>query len=391
MMILYLFSNVKRFVLIMAVIVFFLEQQAYGAVCDKKAPVINALAAVVIETSSGRVLYSKNATEKRSIASTTKIMTAVVALENGAMDDRVLISKKAASIGGSAIGLQAGQEYTLKELLYAMLMASANDAAIAVAEYIGGSVEGFAEMMNKKAESLGAEHSSFVTPHGLDTGNQYSTAYDVAIITRYALKNPVFAEIVSTQEFYIPGHGLYNTNDLLTDYPGVDGVKTGYTGKAGRCLVTTVQKEDMRLVSVVLGSPTRTARANASKALLDYAFDNFSMHKLLKAGDIYARVPVVRGIDGNVRLRVAQGVELPLSESEAETLEKREYVPVELNAPVYAGIETGFVEFVINGEVEAHSMLTISDDIRKKTFIDYLSLIFRTWSRIMREGIFAGS
>ena len=407
MIILNSFEKVKCFILIPAVMIVSLIQPVHGddemetkpnvtvvsdkAVAVKKTPSINALAAVVLEASSGRVLYSKNATVRRSIASTTKIMTGLVALENGNLDDEVTISKRSASIGGSTIGLQTGQKFTLKELLYAMLMCSANDAAIAVAEHIGGTVEDFADMMNKKALSLGAADSSFVTPHGLDTGNQYSTAYDVAIITRYALKNPVFAEIVSTTSSSIPGHGLYNTNELLGAYPGIDGVKTGYTGKAGRCLVTTVQKDGMRLISVVLGSPTRTARANVSTALLNYVYENYSMHKLLKAGDIYAKVPVYRGIEGITSLKVAQGVELPLSEAEAEVLEVRECVPEVFNAPVYAGTDMGFVEYVLNGDVVAQSMLTISDNIRKKTYFDYMAFVLDSWGRMMREGIFAGS
>lgn len=407
MIILNSFKKVKCFLLIPAVILFSLIQPVYGddelesepdmpaisdkAVADKKAPSINALAAVVMEASSGRVLYSKNATVRRSIASTTKIMTAIVALENGSLEDEVTISKRASGIGGSALGLQTGQKFTLKELLYAMLMNSANDAAIAVAEHIGGTVEGFAEMMNKKAESLGAADSRFVTPHGLDAVDQYSTAYDLAIITRYALKNQMFAEIVSATNFYIPGHGLYNTNELLGAYPGVDGVKTGFTGKAGRCLVTTAQRNGMRVVTVVMGSPTRTARANASIALLDYAYANFSMHKLMKAGDIYARVPVYKGIGSSTSLKVAQDVALPLSEVETETLEVREYVPDVLNAPVYAGIDTGFVEYVLNGEVVARSTLTTYEDIRKKMYLDYLLFVLEAWGRMMREGIFAGS
>jgi D-alanyl-D-alanine carboxypeptidase (penicillin-binding protein 5/6) len=273
---------------------------------ELKPPVINALAAVVVEESSGRVLYEKNATQKRSIASTTKIMTAIVALENANLDEEIVISKRAASIGGSVIGLRAGQKYTVREMLYAMLMASANDAAIAIAEHVAGTVEDFAKMMNKKAESLGMEDSHFVSPHGLDRDNQYSTAYDMAIITIEALKNPLFAEIVSTKSSYIPGHSLYNTNELLGSCPGVDGVKTGYTGKAGRCLITTVKRGDMRLISVVLGSPTRTARANASRDLINYCFDNFSMHKLLNAGDIYVQVPVYRGVEGYVSLKAAR-------------------------------------------------------------------------------------
>jgi len=358
------------------------------AVAEQKPPVINAPAAIVVEESTGRILYAKNAMQKRSIASTTKIMTALIALERGDLNDTVTISKRAAAIGGSTVGLQAGQKYTLKELLYAMLMVSGNDAAIAVAEHIGGTVENFAEMMNKKAKSLGAVNSNFVTPHGLDRENQYSTAYDVAIITIEALKHPVFAEIVSTTVSSIPGHRLYNTNELLGYCNGVDGVKTGYTGKAGRCLVTSAKRGGMRLISVILGSPTRNARANASRELLDYCFANFSMRRLIKAGEVYAKVPVYRGVGDTVELKAEQDIVVPLSDLEFEMLDEQSNVPEILNAPVYAGIDSGYVEFTVNGEVLGSSMLKTSHNIRKKVFKDYFMEVLQSWSSMMREGIF---
>lgn len=356
---------------------------------ELKPPAINAQAAVVVEESSGRVLYEKNATQKRSIASTTKIMTAIVALENADIDEEIVISKRAAGIGGSVIGLQTDQRYTMKEMLYALLMVSANDAAIAIAEHIGGTVEDFSKMMNTKAVSLGMDKSHFVSPHGLDRENQYSTAYDMAIITIEALKNPLFAEIVSTKSSYIPGHNLYNTNELLGNCPGVDGVKTGYTGKAGRCLVTTVKREDMRLISVVLGSPTRTARANASRDLINYCFDSFSMHKLLNAGDVYAEVPVYRGIEGCVSLKADESIVMPLSKAEVEMLKMNRSVPELLNAPVYAGTDTGFIEYEVNGKVLAGSILKVSKDIRRKTMLDYLKDVLYSWGKVMREGMFS--
>ncbi len=378
-------------ILILAFISISLQKPVFsGGSNEAKPPVINARAAVVMEASSGRVIYSKNATEKRAIASTTKIMTALVALENGNLDDEVTISKRAASIGGSVLGLREGQIFSLRELLYGMMLASGNDAAIAVAEHIGGSVEGFAKMMNEKALSIGAADSYFVTPHGLDAYNQYSTAYDLAIITRYAIKNPVFSQIVSTTSYYIPEHGLNNTNELLSSCPGVDGVKTGYTSKAGRCLVTTALRNDMRLISVVLGSPTRTARANASRALLEYAYKNYRMVNLLNAGDIYTKVPVYRGIKGSMELKTTQTIKIPLTDAEEEILEVRESIPDMLKAPVYGGLDIGFVEYVLKGEVVAQSMLTTSCNIRKKRYSDYLIYVFKQWTKMFREGIFAG-
>jgi D-alanyl-D-alanine carboxypeptidase (penicillin-binding protein 5/6) len=366
---------------------FSFNQQAYCAITEEKEPNINAMAAVVVEMNTGRVLYAKNATQKRAIASTTKIMTATVALENGNLDDEVVISRKAALTGGSTMGVAAGQVYTLRELLYGMLLSSANDAAVAIAEHIGGTVEGFADMMNSKARALGMADSHFVTPHGLDTENQYSTAYDLAILTRYALKNKTFSQIVATTDYKITGHGLYNTNELLAACPGVDGVKTGYTGKAGRCLVTTALRDGMRVISVVLGSPTRSARAYASRELLDFAFRNYKMYRITNTGDVYAEVPVKRGVAESVALVTDKTVELPLSEKEIKMLKKTQYVPDVLNAPVYAGIEAGFVEYSINDEVIAESKLTVSENIRKKTYIDYLNQILGEWVKLIKEGI----
>ncbi len=357
---------------------------------DITPPVVNALAAVVVEGSTGRIIYNKNALEKRSIASTTKIMTALVALENGNPEDIVKVSNSAAAIGGSRAGLREGEQYTLRELLFAMLMISGNDAAIAIAEHIGGSVEAFADMMNERARSLGAVNSHFITPHGLDRADQYSTAYDVALITMEALKNHLFCEIVSTTSSYIPGHSLYNTNELLSSYPGVDGVKTGFTGQAGRCLVSTATKNGMRLISVVLGSPTRNARASASRSLLDYGFDNYKLYKLARQGDIYARIPVYRGIESYVALKNESDIILPLNREEAKSMKVREYVPDMLNAPIHAGSGTGYIEYVLNGKVLAQNMLVTTEDVRKAAYTDYLKLIFETWGSMMREGIFAG-
>ncbi|HOQ06453.1 MAG TPA: D-alanyl-D-alanine carboxypeptidase family protein [Clostridiales bacterium] len=356
---------------------------------DMRPPEINAMAAVIVEESTGRVLYEKNALQKRSIASTTKIMTALVALENANVEDVVVVSRRAASIGGSVAGLKEGDKYTLRELLYALMLISANDAAIAIAEHVGGSVEGFAEMMNKRARSLGAVNSNFVTPHGLDRENQYSTAYDVALITIEALKHPLFCEIVSTKSSYIPGHSLHNTNELLGTYPGAEGVKTGYTGQAGRCLVTTAKRNGMRLISVVLGSPTRSARAEASRKLLDYGFKNYRMYKLMSKGDVYAKIPVYRGISDYVALKADKDIVLPLSRKEAEALKVREHVPDIVNAPVYAGSVSGYVEFVLDGRVLAQNTLKAGEDIRKTNYLDYLDMIFNAWGRIMREGLFA--
>lgn len=368
------------------------EPEAYifsdNAVTTSVSPYIDATAALVMEVESGRVLYSKNPTVRKSIASTTKIMTAIIALENGDLEDVVTVSGKAAGTRGSSINLRAGQKFTLKELLYGMLMNSGNDAAVAIAEHIGGSVEAFAVMMNNKARELGADNTVYVTPHGLDAEGQYSTAYDLALITRYALKNPVFSRIVATNIANIPGRQLYNTNELLEIYPGADGVKTGYTGKAGRCLVASATRSGMRIISIVLGSPTRYKRAEASRMILDYGFNNYSMHTLIVAGAGFKSLPVRRGVSGTVAVKALDTVEIPLRQDEFERLETRVFLPESLDAPVYAGSDTGFVEYLVDGEVVGQTILKTWGNVRRKGFFDYFGNVISSWARMMREGMF---
>lgn len=351
-------------------------------------PSIDASAAIVMDFKTGRVLYSKNASARRSVASTTKIMTALVAIENGCLDDKVTISSRAAGIWGSTINLKTGQEYTLKDLLYGLLLNSGNDASIAIAEHISGSVEAFVGKMNQKAREIGAYDTSYANPHGLDEPGHYSTAYDLALITRYALGNPVFSRIVGTVYANIPGRQLYNTNELLELYQGADGVKTGYTGKAGRCLVASAVRDGMRLVSVVLGAPTVYKRAQGSKSMLDYGFRNFKYHVLIEQGTEIARLPVYKGVQDYVLVKAAETVELPLSEDEYQKVEKHVFMTEGFDAPVYAGSDTGYAEFVLDGEVIGRTALKTWDDVRRKVFIDYFREIIDNWAKMMRNGIF---
>ncbi|HHW31919.1 MAG TPA: D-alanyl-D-alanine carboxypeptidase [Clostridiaceae bacterium] len=349
-----------------------------------QVPVINAQAAVVMDMDSGRVLFEKNAYSRRAMASTTKIMTAILAVENGNLNDEVTISKRAASIRGSTIGLQEGDKLTLKELLYGLMLSSGNDAAIAIAEHIGSSVEEFAKMMTKKAYQIGARNTCFINPHGLDTDGHYTTAYDMALIARYALNNPIINEIVKTQKIQSSFGTLYNTNELLGVYPGADGVKTGYTGKAGRCLVASATRNGHRLISVVLGSPTRGARAQSSKDILDYAFSTYKYYTILEEGTCIKKLPVKRGITEMVEVKTIETITLPLKEEEYKSLQKKIYMPDELDAPVIAGTDAGFIQFVLNGEVIVQSNLKICQDVRRKVFTDYLGDVIKEWCRIMR-------
>ncbi len=350
-----------------------------------KLPKISAGAAIVLDTESGRILYEKNAYTRHSIASTTKIMTAIVALENGSDDDDVLISKRAAAIGGSTVNLKAGKTYKFKDLMYAMMLRSGNDAAIAIAEHIGGSVELFAEMMNRKAAEIGATNTNFVTPHGLDDPQHYSTPYDLALITQYALKNEKFRNIVGTKNSVFAGNNITNTNEMLGLYPGADGVKTGYTGQAGRCLVTSVTKNNWRIISVVLGCATRTVRAQNSKTLLDYAYDSYSNYELLKKGMPIQEINIHKGRAKKITLYPDADITLPLKQEEADKIKAVYNVPDAIEAPVQMDTKIGTVDFILDGKILATTDLKSSQSIERKDFYFYFDAIFKTWARLVHN------
>ena len=245
------------------------------------APIINSRAAIIYDRSSGSILYGKAENEKKKMASTTKIMTAIVVIENSNLNDIVTISSKAAGTGGSRLGLHTNDKISINDLLYGLLLCSGNDAAIALAENVGGSVEGFANLMNSKANELHLTSTHFVTPHGLDNADHYTTAYELAILTNYALKNDTFCTFVCTKNYTISINGipknLSNTNELLGNLNGVYGVKTGFTNGANRCLVTAIKRDNMDIICVVLGADTKKDRTKDSVALIEYAFKNFKM------------------------------------------------------------------------------------------------------------------
>ena len=244
-------------------------------------PTINSKSAIVYERSSGTVLFGKNENEKRKMASTTKIMTAIIVIEKSNLEDIVTISSKAAGTGGSRLGLHSNDKVSVLDLLYGLLLCSGNDAAVALAEYVGGNVPNFSNLMNSKVSELGLTSTHFVTPHGLDDDDHYTTAYELALITNYALKNNTFRNLVGTKNYTISINGytknLNNTNELLGNLYGVYGVKTGFTNGANRCLVTSVKRENMDLICIVLGADTKKDRTQDSYQLIEYAFKNFKM------------------------------------------------------------------------------------------------------------------
>ncbi len=244
---------------------------------------LGAASAILVGAASGEILYAHGARERRAPASLTKVMTAVVVLERARLTDQVTVGPHAREAGGHGLGLRPGQRLSVQDLLSALLVVSANDAAVALAEHVGRSVPGFADLMNAKAQALGLRDSHFRNPHGLDAPDHYSTAYDLAILTRYALQSPTFAQIVRARHAVITLKGpakrrgrpalarrvLRSHNRLLTAFEGADGVKTGFTSEAGRCLVASALREGQRLIAVLLNDPRRWEDA---ASLLEYGF-----------------------------------------------------------------------------------------------------------------------
>lgn len=240
-------------------------------------PVTYSKNIIVIDRLSKTVLYEKNAYSKVPMASTTKIMTCIITIENSSLNDVVTISKNAASVAGSKLGLKENMRVSLQDLLYGLMLCSGNDCAIAIAEHISGNIEEFSLLMNNKKEELGLVNTNFVTPHGLDDENHYTTAYDLAILTNYALDNEIFRKIVSTKTYTVSldmySKQISNTNELLGNLDGVYGVKTGFTFDAGRCLVSSCKRDNLDIIVVVLGADTKRIRTKDSINLINYVFN----------------------------------------------------------------------------------------------------------------------
>ncbi|KJS83235.1 MAG: hypothetical protein JM58_13075 [Peptococcaceae bacterium BICA1-8] len=262
------------------ILVFFIMCFSLGVTTSlwAKEPVIGAQAAVLIDAGTGRVLYGKNHKQYRPPASTTKMITAIIGIENGNLDDIIIISDRASQTGEASLNLVTGERITLKNLLYGALLRSGNDACVAIAEYTASTVEEFVALMNLKAQLLGCYDTNFVNTNGLPAKNHYSTAYDLAQIARYGLNNEIFAQIVSTANYTITWEEsnrkrvIKNTNRLLTSYYGATGIKTGTTDEAGYCLVASAKKDNRNLIAVVLKSNNRFRDA---EILLNYGFNNF--------------------------------------------------------------------------------------------------------------------
>ncbi len=341
-------------------------------------------AVVVYDRASKTVIYGKNENDVRAMASTTKIMTAIVLLENADLSQTVEVSKKAANTGGSRLGLKTGDKITLNDLLYGLMLCSGNDAAVQIAETVGGSIEGFAEMMNKKAETLGLKNTRFVTPHGLDQEGHHTTAYELAMLTDYALNNPQFAKVVSTKNYTVTINGypknLNNTNELLGYLEGVNGVKTGFTNNALRCLVTSTLRNDFNIITVVLGADTKKTRTSDSMKLIEYTYKNYEpidISKLIR--DEYEKWKLSYKIEINKGIKNQVSTKLGEQKYKMYPIKKsdKENVKIEINdinyaeAPLLDNTKIGCIEVKINNQTVYEVDILTDEQVRKKEIKDY--------------------
>ncbi|MCF6093121.1 D-alanyl-D-alanine carboxypeptidase [Microaerobacter geothermalis] len=341
---------------------------------------LSAEASIVVDVESERVLYEQNADTPMRIASLTKIMTAIVAIENGNLEDVVTVSKRAHGVDGSSIYLQLDEKLKLKHLLYGMMLRSGNDAATAIAEHIGSNVEGFVKMMNEKAKQLKMKNTKFINPHGLDErkGSNFSTARDMAKLTAYALKDSTFAEIVSTKFYEIPlnnrtkGRKLYNKNRMLYSFEGADGVKTGYTILARRCLASSATRDGWQLASIVLRAPNWY---QDSSYLLNQAFKKYRKVWIAVDQSNVGEIPVIDGKKEQVTAVLSSGFSYPVTDEEEKYIKKQLFLEKKLSAPVEQGEKVGELQIYFKDQlvkkldvvsIETVDRLNWWEKIRKK-------------------------
>ena len=337
---------------------------AFSILCSPiRALGISAQSAILIDASTGQVLFESNANQRMPMASTTKIMTAVVAIESMELSTKIKIPKEAVGIEGSSIYLCEGEILTLEELLYALMLSSANDAAVAISIAVAGSVEQFAVLMNQTAQRLGLENTHFENPNGLDSAEHYTTAHDLAKLTAYALSIPKFCEIASTYKRSIPLNGqpnarlLVNHNKLLRSYDGAIGVKTGFTKKSGRCLVSAARREDMTLIAVTLNAPDDW---RDHKTMLDFGFSNYDSVLL---GDFSMELPLISGERTIVRCASDNKEFKLLPADHGEISCVVELYPF-VYAPVELGEKLGDLVYYLDGDEIARFDISATESIK---------------------------
>lgn len=383
-------KNIKRYLLILISVMFVVNSvTVYAEEINEEIQLPNIVSeyAILMDAKTGRVLYGKNENEEASMASTTKIMTLIIALENANKEDIVVVGKNATKAPKVKMNLREGEEIRLLDLMYALMLESSNDAAVAIAEHVGGDVETFCNMMTEKAKDIGAVNTSFKTPNGLDAEGHYSTAYDMALITRYALANEDFINITNTLSVdfrsNVTDYHFDNKNRLLTTYEGANGVKTGFTNKAGQCFVGSAKRDDMQLISVVLASGWNDSGKEQkwidTKRLLDFGFDNYKYETILQGKNIVGTVNVYNSKTTSIDVYIDDEFVYPINEKEKGELKLETVYFKNLNAPIVKDSKVGTATVYLGNEKIYSTDIKTYDDAVLHTFKNSVDRVIRDW------------
>lgn len=334
---------------------------------------LNAKSAILMEESTGNILYESNPDERVPIASVTKVMTMLLimeAVDSGkiSLDDIVTVSENAMSYGGSTMFLETGEQLTVNDMLKGIAVASANDGCVAMAEHLAGSESAFVDMMNEKAKELGMENTHFMNTNGLDEDDHYSSARDVAIMSRELMKHETIFNYTSIWMDTLRGgkFQLANTNKLIRFYDGANGLKTGSTSKALCCLSAAAKRNDMQLIAVVLGAPTSAERFASAKSLLDYGFANYAVNTQITAGDEVQKIAVEKGVDKEVGVVAGDSCSTLVKKGQEDNITKEIKIDETITAPIEAGQKIGTMTISRDGEVIADIDLNASSAVEKK-------------------------
>ena len=334
---------------------------------------LNAKSAILMEESTGNILYESNPDERLPIASVTKVMTMLLimeAVDSGkiSLDDMVTVSENAMSYGGSTMFLETGEQLTVNDMLKGIAVASANDGCVAMAEHLAGSESAFVDMMNEKAKELGMENTHFMNTNGLDEDDHYSSARDVAIMSRELMKHETIFNYTSIWMDTLRGgkFQLANTNKLIRFYDGANGLKTGSTSKALCCLSAAAKRNDMQLIAVVLGAPTSAERFASAKSLLDYGFANYAVNTQITAGDEVQKIAVEKGVDKEVGVVAGDSCSTLVKKGQEDNITKERKIDETITAPIEAGQKIGTMTISRDGEVIADIDLNASSTVEKK-------------------------
>ena len=344
-----------------------------------KLPQMTASSAIVIEAKTGHVLYERDAEKKMYPASTTKMMTLITALESNDLDEIVTVSERASGAEGSTLWLDIGEKIPLGDLLYGMMMISGNDAAIAIAEHVDGTMPEFAAHMTRRAHELGATGTNFVNSNGLPDENHYTTAHDLAKMAAYGYTLDKFADIVGAKEASFPwvhddaNKLLRNENQMLWLYEGGNGVKTGYTDAAGRCLVSSANRNGVQLIAVVLDS---LYIWNDSIALLDYGFSKVGNEAIVRADETAATLPIISGRKKSMTVKTVDEIVMPTFKDDNEAYDLEYDFPSFLRAPIKKGDEVGRVKVLCDGKEVAQTEVVATADVEQKSFFKMVLKFF---------------